>query len=82
MATPRKILRDNITELGSFACKFKHNDNLEMYIYTMSKCVALEWFEAKIEKHDIQDETSPRTSTMNCSSTTKLPKLPVMKILP
>ena len=59
MATPRKILRDNITELASFARKFKHNDNLEMYIYTMSKCVALEWFEAIIEKHDIQDEDIP-----------------------
>jgi hypothetical protein len=59
MATPRKMIRDNIIELASFARKFKHDNNMEMFIYTMSKCVALEWFEAKIEKYDIPDEDIP-----------------------
>jgi hypothetical protein len=56
MATPREIIRDNIIELASFARKFKHDSNREMYIYTMSKCVALQWFEYKIENNDVPDE--------------------------
>jgi len=59
MATPREIIRDNIIELASFARKFNHDKNREMYIYTMSKCVALQWFEYKIEKNDIPDEDIP-----------------------
>ena len=59
MATPREIIRDNIIELASFARKFNHVKNREMYIYTMSKCVALQWFEYKIEKNDIPDEDIP-----------------------
>lgn len=57
MATPREIIRNNIIELASFARKFKHDNNREMYIYTMSKCVALQWFEYKIENNDVPDET-------------------------
>jgi hypothetical protein len=59
MATPREIIRDNIIELASFARKFKHENNSEMYIYSMSKCLALQWFEYKIENNDIPDEDIP-----------------------
>jgi len=59
MATPREIIRDIIVELASFARKFNHENNREMYIYTMSKCLALQWFEYKIEKNDIPDEDIP-----------------------
>lgn len=56
MTKPREIIRDSIIELASFARKFKHEDNREMYIYSMSKCLALQWFEYKIENNDIPDE--------------------------
>jgi hypothetical protein len=56
MPRPREIIRDNIIELASFARKFKHENNRELHIYTMSKCVALQWFEYKIEKNDIPDK--------------------------
>jgi hypothetical protein len=54
--TSREIIRDNIIELATLARKFKQDNNRELYIYTMSKCVALQWFEYKIEKNDIPDQ--------------------------